>query len=313
LYLKHGTACLTTALYADSQAVVNNIIITIARMQLLNPNLKFYILLEGTDRLEVVFSDTRTLDHARNFDIEQLGQKLSLGALINAALQRNPDLDRGHRRLKIDGALGIDHVNPKSWIGDVRVGNVNLLLCWNAGQEVANKILFKYFGASAQVDFIQIFLDNKRDLLRPNGEYVGTSFCEDDSRSEMENEVLPEPLIPVMPEGPAVASNVIVPDGQDLNDYEDTDLGMDLEDFFPETLEQLDQDEPPLAFSTHLVSAEDGREYMKSSVVATLSSITAAEKLQLVHFGFEVLLSKTFVRRSWILTSILILWRMKMS
>ncbi|KAJ7694980.1 hypothetical protein B0H14DRAFT_2418957 [Mycena olivaceomarginata] len=47
---------------------------------------------------------------------------------------------------------------------------------------------------------------------------------------------------------------------------------MDLEDFFPETLEQLDQDETPLAFSTHLVSAEDGREYMKSSVVATLSS-----------------------------------------
>ncbi|KAJ7886575.1 hypothetical protein B0H14DRAFT_2563255 [Mycena olivaceomarginata] len=268
----HGTACLTTALYADSQAVVKNIIITIARMQLLDPNLKFYILLEGTDRLEVVFSDTRTLDHARNFDIEQLGQKLSLGALINAALQCNPDLDRGHRRLKIDGALGIDHVNPKSWIGDVRVGNVNLLLCWNAGQEAANRILVQYFGASARVNFIQIFSDDKRDLLRPKGEYVGTSFCEDDRRSEMENEVLLEPIIPLMPEGPAVTSNVIVPDAQDQNDYDNNDLGIDLEDFLPETLEQLDQDEAPLVFSTRLVSAEDGKEYMKSSVVATLSS-----------------------------------------
>ncbi|KAJ7810978.1 hypothetical protein B0H14DRAFT_2606859 [Mycena olivaceomarginata] len=44
-------------------------------------------------------------------------QKLGLGALINATFQRNPDLDRGHRRLKLSGALGIDHVNPKSWIG----------------------------------------------------------------------------------------------------------------------------------------------------------------------------------------------------
>ncbi|KAJ7936626.1 hypothetical protein B0H13DRAFT_1589535, partial [Mycena leptocephala] len=149
LYLKHGTACLTTALYADSEAVVKNIVITIARMQLLNPDLKFYIILDGTDRLEVVFSDTRTLDHARNFDIEQLGQKLSLGALINATLQCNPDLDRGHRRLKTDGALGVDHVNPKSWLGDVRVGNVNLLACWNNSREAANRILVHYFGPTA--------------------------------------------------------------------------------------------------------------------------------------------------------------------
>ncbi|KAJ7362430.1 hypothetical protein DFH08DRAFT_799463 [Mycena albidolilacea] len=257
----------------DSQAVVKNIIITIARMQLLNPNLKFYILLEGTDRLEVVFGDTRTLDHARNFDIEQLGQKLRLGTLINAALQRNPDLDRGHRRLKLDGALGIDHANPKSWIGDVRVGNVNLLICWNLGQEAANKILVKFFGPDACINFTQIFSEDKRDLLRPDGEYVGTSFCEDDQRSEMDNENFPTPDIPVMPMATAVAANTIIPDPDDSDNDEndETELGLDFDDFLPNTLEELDQEQEPLIFSKSLV-AEDGKEYMKSSIVATLSS-----------------------------------------
>ncbi|KAJ6449180.1 hypothetical protein C8R45DRAFT_1131162 [Mycena sanguinolenta] len=270
LYFKHGTACLTTALYADSQAVVKNIIITAARMQLLNPDFKFYILLEGTDRLEVVFSETRTLDHACNFDIEQLGQKLSLGALINAAFQRNPDIDRGHRRLQLDGALGIDHANPKSWTGDVRVGNVNLLECWNAGRANANKTLVQYFGLNASVDFIQIFSDPNRDLLRPNGEYVGTSFSPDDCRSEMENEIFSEPAIPAITYEAAIASDRIVPDTSSRD--EDTYLGIDLEDFIPESIEQLEQNETPLAFSTRLVSPDDGKEYMKSSVVATLSS-----------------------------------------
>jgi hypothetical protein len=79
-----------------SQATVKNIIITIARMQVMDPMLKLYILLEGTDRLEQLFGDCRTQDHARNFDIGQLGGKLSVATLINAAMEHNPDLDRGH-------------------------------------------------------------------------------------------------------------------------------------------------------------------------------------------------------------------------
>jgi hypothetical protein len=73
--------------------------------------LEFYIILEGTDRLEVVFSDCRTQDHASNFDIEQLAGKLAVGALIHAAFQQNPDLDRGHRRLSLTGALGIERMS----------------------------------------------------------------------------------------------------------------------------------------------------------------------------------------------------------
>lgn len=57
-------AFVTSALYADSQAIVKNIIITIARMQTLDSTLDYHILFEGTDRLEGVFSHVRTQDHA---------------------------------------------------------------------------------------------------------------------------------------------------------------------------------------------------------------------------------------------------------
>lgn len=53
-------AFVTSALYADSQAIVKNIIITITRMQTLDSALDYHILFEGTDQLEGVFSHVRT-------------------------------------------------------------------------------------------------------------------------------------------------------------------------------------------------------------------------------------------------------------
>jgi hypothetical protein len=177
--IKHGTACLTGSLYADSQATVKNIIFTIARMQVLDPNLLFYILLEGTDRLEGLFGDCRTQDHARNFDMEQLAGKLSVATLINAAMERNPDLDKGHRHLSLKGAMGIDHVNPRSWTGNVCVGNVDLNTEWKQGQADAEQILQNFFKRG--VNFASTFSKFGHDLLIPLGEYVGVTATADDA------------------------------------------------------------------------------------------------------------------------------------
>ncbi|KAJ6603661.1 hypothetical protein B0H10DRAFT_2315727 [Mycena sp. CBHHK59/15] len=295
LQLKHGSACFTGPLYADSQATIKNIIFIIARMQLINPNLCFWILHEGTDRLEQIFSDCRTLDHARNFDIDQLASKLSLSALINAAFQRNPDLDQGHRRLSLKGALGLGHVNPKSWIGNVRVGDVNLAHEWQAGRNAANHILMKYFGSGAQVDFIKIFSQQDRDFLRPDGHYVGVKETVDDKRSEAENgHPLPPTAAKPNPIHPPVIAQVPQHDSSDattLSDSkseassakweqsdptvhtEDPDepLGMDLDDFLPDSIDGMDTDKPPAAAEKYL-KASDGRKYLKSSLVASLSS-----------------------------------------
>ncbi len=118
MYWRHRTAFITSALFADSQAIVKNIFFTAARLQTLgDPALEYFLLFEGTDRLEGVFSNVRTQDHSRNFDILQLAQKLSIGAEINAIFQRHPDLNRGHVRRNLVSVRGVDHINPASWRG----------------------------------------------------------------------------------------------------------------------------------------------------------------------------------------------------
>lgn len=186
MWIQHGTRFITGALYADSQAIIKNIVISIARLQQVDENLPFYIIFEGTDRLEGVFSACRTQDHARNFDILQLAEKLSIGALVQSIFERNPDLDRGHRRLTLKDADGIDHVNPHSWQGNVRVGDVELEAEWVQGRDEANRLLVSYFGASARVNFEALLRHGggDRDLLRPAGTYVGSEYQPDDARTE---------------------------------------------------------------------------------------------------------------------------------
>lgn len=64
LYKKHALEFMTSALYANSQAIVKNIIFTVARLQLLDTSMDYYIIFEGTDHLENVFSHVRTQHHA---------------------------------------------------------------------------------------------------------------------------------------------------------------------------------------------------------------------------------------------------------
>jgi hypothetical protein len=189
LYCKHRTGFMSSALIADSQSIVKNIIFTAARLQILDPDIEYYVLLEGTDRLEGVFSQTRTQDHSRNFDIRQLAQKLSIGAEINAIFQRYPDLDRGHIRRNLVNVRGIDHINPKSWVGDVRVGNVNIPEEYLKGRNIANTLLVDYFGQNDSIDWDAMFLPNTVDHLRPEGTYVSSSIISStDDRTRLDDE-----------------------------------------------------------------------------------------------------------------------------
>jgi hypothetical protein len=58
-----------------SQATVKNIIFSIGHLQEIDATLNLYILHEGTDWLEHLFGDCQSLDHARNFDAQQLPEK----------------------------------------------------------------------------------------------------------------------------------------------------------------------------------------------------------------------------------------------
>ncbi|KAF6752932.1 hypothetical protein DFP72DRAFT_814901 [Ephemerocybe angulata] len=317
LYLEHQTASLTGALYADTQAVIKNIIFTIARMQDMDPDLVLHILQEGTDRLEVLFGDTRTQDHSPNYDIKQFSEKAAVGALINAAFARNPDMNRGHPRLSISGTLGIDHVNPKSWKAPVRVGDVNLKACWDAGIKRALDLIKRYLPSSFPTpNFQHLWSQKNCDLLRPKGTYVGTRNTEDDLRSESDETPVPTssvgqapaPDAPSFDQPSAPESSVLqevresgiedagsaAPDrisfaemqamdgGLAGDGDDDIPIGIDLEDCFPDAIEDSTEDSGAPSTTAEANSKRtldvNGKQLFKSSIIAAMLSSKWAKK-----------------------------------
>ncbi|TFK58729.1 hypothetical protein BDN72DRAFT_730422, partial [Pluteus cervinus] len=225
IYCTHHTAFIGSALFADSQAIVKSIIITTARLQLTDPNLEYHILFEGSDRLEGIFSNVRTQDHSRNFDILQLAHKLSVGAEVNAIFERYPELYKGHVRRNLDGAHGIDHINPKSWIGDVKVGNVDLEAEYRAGRDEADRLLSNYLNDSERdfllVDWDALFEHSNYDHLRPNGKYIGRD--DDDSiQNDSDDDAEAEPVEPLATEAADKDISTVpeAPEAQDLSSPE---------------------------------------------------------------------------------------------
>ncbi|KAJ3911479.1 hypothetical protein F5877DRAFT_20743, partial [Lentinula edodes] len=203
MYKRNGLGFLTSALYADSHSVIKQIICTIARLQAIDPELLYLLLLDGTDRLEGLFSNVRTQDHSRNFDILQLAQKLSIAAELVAVFSRHPELDRGHRRRDLTDIEGIDHINPASVPHEnKKVGQVNLSKEWRRGMEeankvLANKVLVRELGQS--YDFLADFISVDRDMMRPDGEYIGSRWMPGDEKSEDEDKSAPSHDAPTIP------------------------------------------------------------------------------------------------------------------
>lgn len=105
--------------YYDIQSMIKNAFWTVAKQQLLDEEQHFYITQLGEDRLEVTFGIYRLKDNSQNVDILQLAQRASSTAETTRIFARHPDWDRGHQRLRMEGVEGVDHTNPRSWIGDV--------------------------------------------------------------------------------------------------------------------------------------------------------------------------------------------------
>ncbi|XP_006455832.1 hypothetical protein AGABI2DRAFT_121753 [Agaricus bisporus var. bisporus H97] len=243
LQLEHGTAFLPGPLFADSQAVIKNIFFIVARLQLISPELTFYIIHEGTDRLERLFGDCRTLGHGSNFDILQLSEKMAIACLINSTFERNSDLDRGHRRLDLSSTLGIDHINPASWLGDTRVGGVDLKVAWNNGRDVAIEMLQSIFDADKvkrDFDFTSIYSHSNRDMLRPDGIYIGIRATKEGRKEKYPIEVsnpkhVPAPQNPVNPIQQTPFSIVPATSGrQDTADMDNAEEEFGLEEDLPD-------------------------------------------------------------------------------
>ena len=286
-YAKHSTDFMTSPLYVDSQAVVKDVFFCVAKQQILDPTADFHIILCGTDHLENDFCLARTQTHHRNFDILDLANKLATSSLIDSVLLQNPGLDAGSRRLKTSGVLGADHVNPKSWTGDVSVGRVSLQVCWEEGRMQAATLVSSIYPEDPILDFDTLFLQSHHDLLRPKGRYIGVSNELDPSLGNDLPEVPRQmshntdgPLVPtgttevstdpdnVMDEingpGPDEAAEKQDDSEGGGDDYSDEE-GVELEDLLPDSV-----DEPLDGFCAKPEEwlEIDGQQYHKASLIA---------------------------------------------
>ncbi|KAH7925283.1 hypothetical protein BV22DRAFT_991598, partial [Leucogyrophana mollusca] len=122
-------------LYGDTQTTVKNILFCVAKQQEMDGDKPFYIFWAGDDRLEVLFGLTRMQGgHNPNFSFKQLLDRLAAAVDIGAVFARHPELDQGHRRIKVTRTEHADHLNPESWLGDVTANSVNLTEAWVRGR-----------------------------------------------------------------------------------------------------------------------------------------------------------------------------------
>ncbi|KAG8741105.1 hypothetical protein FRC12_015765 [Ceratobasidium sp. 428] len=171
LYRIDGAKFLPGQLYYDIQTSIKSAVFCVAKTQLVDRSLPFYLLQTGTDRLEARFGTYRTATSDRNGSLLQMCQRAASAQHIDQIFAAHPSWNRTPYRLSLDGRSGVDHTNPLSWIGDVVVGNVDLHKSWLDGQSQAAAVL-----TQAGVPF-QFSTDSPGiDLMRPSGRYPGVQI-----------------------------------------------------------------------------------------------------------------------------------------
>lgn len=186
--------------YIDIMLMIKNVYFCVAKAKVDNPSGKFYIILLGTDRIEVFFGLIRTaVGTDMNVDMIQLGSRASGLTEVAIILAEHPEWDRSPRRLNLpvitkdsgDITSKADHINPASWRGNVEVANVNLQTCWLFGRRNAVSLVpevgtvFDQLSRVPGVDILSPFgeiLVNQRDL---DDEYNCSDLANDDSNLEM--------------------------------------------------------------------------------------------------------------------------------
>ncbi|KAF7326445.1 hypothetical protein MVEN_02615000 [Mycena venus] len=133
--------------------MIKNVFFCVAKTKVDIPDGKFWLILLGTDRLEVFFGLLRSaIGTDSNVDLLQLANRASGLAEIAVILALHPEWDRGPRRLKLPAlskagkvlTSNFDHINPVSWKGDTNVRNVTPLTCWIRGRKLVEEIFARH-------------------------------------------------------------------------------------------------------------------------------------------------------------------------
>ncbi|KAJ3525352.1 hypothetical protein NMY22_g10613 [Coprinellus aureogranulatus] len=294
LYRRHGRSFMNGALYGDSISIVKTIIILIARYQTKDGEIRFYIILVGTDRVEGIFSHVRTQDHARNCDIVQFGDKCCIGAEINRIVLNRPELDPGHEKRAIKDSKGEDHINTVSWDknAELRVGSVVLDGVFFDGRRDAEKWLRDNLGWV--IDWEKEY-GTKNDLSKPDGDFIGSKAA---SGSGNDDDVPAAAQASSVPNNTGDASAERLPTAAELEETPEEILG--IESHSSHAI-QSDSGTPATRHSKYIVV--DGKRYHKSSLVPKYLTAPSSRKVVIRQFRAAGMTISDLVKGSRIGTS----------
>ena len=205
--------------FKDLILLVKNAYFCVAKAKIHAPDSNFYLILNGTDRLESTFSVVRSMvGNDANADVLTLGYRLSHAVECLNILSEHPTWDRGPRRLHLRGIEDrngdvlskSDHINIESWEGNVNVRNVTLVTTWNLGrQQVTSE-----FPASGIEDTLLDLESNAYDMAFPFGQI--SENIEEPDNDDRDSEAPDEPDTLSMQEATSLISSLKPGEGESL-------------------------------------------------------------------------------------------------
>lgn len=192
LYKIDGKNFLPTNLYIDFMIMIKNVLFCVAKAKVDDIDGEFFLILQGTDRLEELFGILRTMvGNDANLDILQLVSRLAGTTEVSNILAKYPHWDRSPRRLKLPVLTrnskeipdSADHIKPASWRGNVKLKDVSLQTSWNRGRKMLEDECKALKPILVQLDQIEGV-----DILSPNGTLLfNVPLAEDDVDVSLES------------------------------------------------------------------------------------------------------------------------------
>ncbi|KAJ7460136.1 hypothetical protein FB451DRAFT_1045409, partial [Mycena latifolia] len=176
VYNNARTRFMPTPTFLNLMIMIKNVYFCVAKMKVDIPEGNCWLILLGTDRLEVFFGLIRTaIGTDSNVDLLQLASRGSGLCEVAIIMALHPEWDRAPRRITLPavGEAGtvldskVDHINPPSWKGNTKVSRVTPLTCWIKGR----KIIEDFIPPAREV-FQRLSRDSRVDILSPFGKLM---------------------------------------------------------------------------------------------------------------------------------------------
>ncbi|KAJ7743230.1 hypothetical protein DFH07DRAFT_869911 [Mycena maculata] len=169
------TRFMPTQTFLNLMIMIKNVYFCVTKTKVDIPEGKFWLILLGTDRLEVFFGLIRTaVGTDSNVDLLQLASRGSGLCEVAAILALHPEWDSvGETGVTLDSKT--DHINPASWKGNTDVNRVTPLTSWIQGRHRIENFL-----PQTRAVFEKMLRDPRVDIFAPFGTSLVEKYDEED-------------------------------------------------------------------------------------------------------------------------------------